>query len=282
MTHLLHRTRLPILPRDLSALKTAGTVLCGALLCVGLQGCASRPSPESVKTSRGAVAVPEFYVVQRGDTVSKIAARYGLSYPEIGRINQLDSQYTIYPNQRLRLRSGGSAGRSARVATTPSVAATMQSPPRATPIRTNPPISAQPLPTAPVIEPATSQAAQVMQWQWPTANPILQEFNSAAQIKGVRFGGQLGDPVVAAADGVVVYANNGLPEYGNLVLLRHAEGYITAYAHNRRFLIQEGQTVRIGQPIAEIGDSGSNRIMLEFQLRKNGKPINPRQVLPQR
>lgn len=270
MTHLLHRTRRPILPRDLSALKTAGTVLCGALLCVGLQGCASRPSPEPVKTSRGAVAVPEFYVVKRGDTVSKIAARYGLSYPEIGRINQLDSQYTIYPNQRLRLRSGGSAGRSARVATT-------QTPPRATPIRTNPPISAQPLPTAPATQPA-----QVVRWQWPTANPILQEFNSAAQIKGVRFGGQLGDPVVAAADGAVVYANNGLPEYGNLVLLRHAEGYITAYAHNRRLLVQEGQTVRMGQPIAEMGDSGSNRIMLEFQLRKNGKPINPRQILPQR
>lgn len=279
MTHLLHRTRRPILPRDLLALKTAGTVLCGALLCVGLQGCASRPSPEPVKTSRVAVAVPEFYVVQRGDTVSKIAARYGLSYPEIGRINQLDSQYTIYPNQRLRLRR---AGRSARVATTPSVAATTQSPPRATPIRTNPPISAQPLPTAPAIQAATSQVAQVVQWQWPTANPILQEFNSVAQIKGVRFGGQLGDPVVAAADGAVVYANNGLPEYGNLVLLRHAEGYITAYAHNRRLLVQEGQTVRIGQPIAEFGDSGSSRIMLEFQIRKNGKPINPRQVLPQR
>lgn len=277
MTHLLHRTRLLIPPRDLSSLKTAGAVLCGALLCVGLQGCASRPSPEPVKTSRVAVAVPEFYVVQRGDTVSKIAARYGLSYPEIGRINQLDAQYTIYPNQRLRLRSGN-AQAATQVATQPA---------NSTAVRTPPPMRSQPLPpAAATTSSATAVAAptlaQGIAWQWPTRNPILQEFNQAAQIKGIRFDGKLGDPVLAAAAGTVVYANNGLTEYGNLVLLRHVNGYITAYAHNHRLLVQEGQTVDIGQPIAEIGNSGSSRVMLEFQVRKNGKPIDPKQVLPHR
>jgi len=279
MTHLLHRTRLPIPPRDLSSLKAAGAVLCGVLLCVGLQGCASRPSPEPTASNRvsNSSVVPEFHVVQRGDTVSKIAARYGLSYPEIGRINQLDSQYTIYPNQRLRL-PRGSTHTATQVAARPA---------NSTAVRTPPPIRSQPLPpaaatTSSVTAIAAPALAQGIAWQWPTRNPILQEFNQAAQIKGIRFDGKLGDPVWAAAAGTVVYANNGLTEYGNLVLLRHPDGYITAYAHNQRLLVQEGQTVDIGQPIAEIGNSGSSRVMLEFQIRKNGKPVDPKQVLPRR
>lgn len=264
--------RLPTLPYDVTPLKISGGALCLLLIGVGLQGCASRPSPESVKTSRSAVAVPEFHVVQRGDTVSKIAARYGLSYPEIGRINQLDDQYTIHPAQRLRLR--GSAGNT-RVPVQTTV-------PRPTAVRPAPPMRTQPLPVAAPILATPARPVQQQAWQWPTRNPILQDFNQAAQIKGIRFEGKLGDPVLAAATGDVVYANNGLTEYGNLVLLRHADGYITAYAHNQRLLVQEGQTVDIGQPIAEIGNSGSSRVMLEFQVRKNGKPIDPKQVLPYR
>lgn len=280
MKNLSDSIRLSPKPRDFSSFKATSGLLCGALLCLGLQGCASRPTPEQTKTPRSAVAVPEFYVVQRGDTVSKIAARYGLSYPEIARMNQLDAQYTIYPNQRLRLRSrqNDSAARPP-VATRPTRPPSVQT----TPVRPVTPINTQPLPavnaSASTAQPALAQG---ILWQWPTSNPILQAFNEVARVKGIRFDGKIGDPVLAAASGEVVYANNGLPEYGNLVLLRHGNGFITAYAHNRRLLVQEGQTVNIGQPIAEIGDSGNNRVMLEFQIRKDGKPINPQQVLPRR
>lgn len=272
-----YRMQLNTTPINFSSTKPIVGTLCLLVCLGGMLGCASRPSPEPVKSSRASVAVPEFYVVKRGDTVSKIAARYGLNYPDIGRINQLDSQFTIYPNQRLRLRSG-------RMSHTSAARPATSRPVSTTPVKPVAPIRAQPLPMASITTTAAAQsaAAQGILWQWPTRNPILQEFNQAAQIKGIRFDGKSGDPVLAAAAGHVIYANNGLTEYGHLVLLRHADGYITAYAHNRRLLVQEGQTVDIGQPIAEIGNSGSSRTMLEFQIRKNGKPIDPKQVLPSR
>lgn len=260
--------RLPTQTSVFSSAKAASGLLCLLVFGAGLQGCASRPSTEATKSSRVAANVPEFHVVQRGDTVSKIAARYGLHYPDIGQLNRLDSQYTIYPNQRLRLRNKLSAN------------SRTTSPASTTPIRSTTPIQSQSLP----ITTTTPQSAMShgLLWQWPTSNPILQEFNESAQIKGIRFDGENGDPVRAAAAGEVVYANNGLTEYGNLVLLRHGNGYITAYAHNRRLLVQEGQTVNLGQPVAEMGNSGTNRTMLEFQVRKDGKPIPPKQVLPRR
>lgn len=269
-------------------LNVGGVLLSVAILSGSLLGCASRPSPERVNSPQSVAGVPEFYVVKRGDTVSRIAARYGLSYPEIGRINQLDAQYTIQVDQRLRLRGAASATSSSgnRPAVTRAAVARPIAVQPTTPIRRQPlPAStattattAISTPTAIVASPQSSQQT----WRWPTTNPILQQFNPAAQIKGIRFAGQSGDPVLAAAAGEVVYANNGLPEYGNLVLLRHRDGYITAYAHNQQLLVQEGQTVDIGQPIAAFGDSGSSRVMLEFQVRKNGKPIDPKQVLPSR
>ena len=262
--------------------KPAMTTLCLLGCLGGMLGCASRPSPELAKVSRSSGVVPEFYVVQRGDTVSKIAARYGLSYPEIGAMNQLDSAFTIYPNQRLRLRSAGSSRAAVPRAPVARPVNTM-------PVQPSTPIRTQPLPATPSnaaisAGTATPQTARprATTWQWPSSNPILQDFNLNAQIKGIRFAGKSGDPVVAAAAGEVVYANNGLTEYGNLVLLRHADGFITAYAHNQRLLVQEGQTVDIGQPIAVFGDSGTSRVMLEFQVRKNGKPVDPKQVLPSR
>ena len=271
MKNCSNHVRVPTQTSAFSSAKAATGLLCVLILGAGLQGCASRPSPEAAKSSRATSNAPEFYTVQRGDTVSKIAARYGLSYPEIGRINQLDGQYTIYPNQRLRLRSHQSASVTPRPVTR-------------TPVQATAPIRSQPLPSVPVaVQSATAPAmSQGLLWQWPTRNPMLQDFNEAAGIKGIRFDGKSGDPVLAAAAGEVVYANNGLTEYGNLVLLRHGNGYITAYAHNRRLLVQEGQTVSLGQSIAEMGNSGAQRIMLEFQVRKDGKPVPPQQVLPRR
>jgi len=109
---------------------------------------------------------------------------------------------------------------------------------------------------------------------------VIQQFNPATNVKGLRYGGNLGDPIYAAANGQVVYAADGLKEYGNLVLIKHIDGYITAYAHNSKMLVKSGDNVTAGQKIAEMGSSGTNRVMLEFQIRLDGKPINPANIIP--
>jgi lipoprotein NlpD len=109
---------------------------------------------------------------------------------------------------------------------------------------------------------------------------VLQGYNLANNVKGIRYAGNQGDPIYAAADGQVVYAADGLKEYGNLILIKHIDGYITAYAHNSAMNVKSGQNVTAGQKIAEMGSTGATRTMLEFQVRLDGKPINPTIVLP--
>lgn len=109
---------------------------------------------------------------------------------------------------------------------------------------------------------------------------MIQQFNPATNVKGLRYGGNLGDPIYVAENGQVVYAADGLKEYGNLVLIKHIDGYITAYAHNSKMLVKSGDNVTAGQKIAEMGSSGTNRVMLEFQIRLDGKPINPANIIP--
>jgi lipoprotein NlpD len=122
-----------------------------------------------------------------------------------------------------------------------------------------------------------------LKWVWPADGAVISQYNPAQDIKGIRIGGKQGDPVRAAADGEVVYASDRLTEYGNLVLIRHASGgYVTAYAHNSKNLVTENQHVKAGQKIAEMGSTGAPQTMLEFQIRLNGKPLNPISLLPQR
>jgi lipoprotein NlpD len=133
-------------------------------------------------------------------------------------------------------------------------------------------------PTSPT--PSIPVRSTTLRWVKPANGPVLQAYNPASNIKGTRFSGNLGDPVFAAADGQVVYAADGLKEYGNLVLIKHIDGYISAYAHNSKMLVKSGDNVTAGQKIAEMGSSGTNQVMLEFQIRLDGKPINPASILP--
>ncbi len=256
--------------------------------------CASKPQ---VPVRRVIQPAPDSYVVNAGDTVGEIATRYGLDYQEIGRINNLDANYTIYPNQRLRLKERPPRVE-VRQPTNPAPVAPIKSQSLSTPapVKSTTTVAKPIAPTAttvqpkltpppPVVAPVNTNNSGTMSaqgWQWPTQNPIIQEFNPSQHVKGMRFSGKIGDSVRAVADGEVVYANNGLKEYGNLVLIRHLNGYISAYAHNSRLLVREGERVRLGQTIAEIGESGTSQVMLELQIRANGKPINPRGVLPTR
>ncbi|MFW2077547.1 peptidoglycan DD-metalloendopeptidase family protein [Acinetobacter sp. ULE_I010] len=249
-----------------------------------ITGCASRPQINN--PTRYATA-PDYYTVRSGDTLSGISARYGLSYISVADMNDIAAPYRIYVGQSLHLKKGSaSVNRSTTKALTstepPIQRQTINLPTQPTNI---PPVVKPPAAT--ITAPITTQTPTAsivkpnnLRWVKPSNGPVLANYNMANNIKGIRFGGNQGDPIVAAADGQVVYAADGLKEYGNLVLVKHIDGYITAYAHNSKMLVKSGQNVSAGQKIAEMGSSGVNSTMLEFQVRLDGKPINPANILP--
>lgn len=244
---------------------------------MAMAGCASKPQINN--SSRYAMA-PNYYTVRSGDTLSGIAMRYGLDYVSIAEMNDIPAPYRIYVNQSLRLKKGSSP----RTVSTQVMAQPEQIKRQTIALPTTQPVT-------PVTQPATSvpstntTVASVapnssLRWIKPTNGPVIQGFNLANNVKGIRYGGNQGDPIYAAADGQVVYAADGLKEYGNLVLIKHIDGYISAYAHNSKMFVKSGDNITAGQKIAEMGSTGASQVMLEFQIRLDGKPINPINLLP--
>jgi lipoprotein NlpD len=120
-----------------------------------------------------------------------------------------------------------------------------------------------------------------LKWMWPTKGNVLSKFSASNQtFKGIDISGREGAPVVAAGDGEVVYSGNSLRGYGNLIIIKHKKNFLTAYAHNRKNMVKEGERVVIGQRIAEMGQTGTNRVKLHFEVRYQGKPIDPQGILP--
>ncbi|CAI3127568.1 Murein hydrolase activator NlpD [Acinetobacter oleivorans] len=243
---------------------------------VAMAGCASKPQINN--SSRYAMA-PNYYTVRSGDTLSGIAMRYGLDYISIAEMNDIPAPYRIYVNQSLRLKKGSSP----RTVSTQVMAQPEQIKRQTIALPTTQPV-------APVTQPSTIPSTNTtvasvapnssLRWIKPTNGPVIQGFNLANNVKGIRYGGNQGDPIYAAADGQVVYAADGLKEYGNLVLIKHIDGYISAYAHNSKMFVKSGDNITAGQKIAEMGSTGASQVMLEFQIRLDGKPINPINLLP--
>ena len=200
-------------------------------------------------------------VVQRGQTVYRIATENGITALDLALWNDIPPPYTIYPGQRLRLYPGG--------AVKPSRPATSSASTRPAP-----------KPAAPVAAPP---AASSLGWRWPTDGNVFGSFAAGDPTRqGIDIAGKAGQPVRAAADGVVVYSGSGLVGYGELVIVKHNDQWLSAYGHNRARLVNEGQLVKAGQQIAEMGRSGAARDMLHFEIRYNGKPVDPQQYLPKR
>lgn len=252
-----------------------------------ITGCASKPL---IHNQTRYASAPEYYTVRSGDTLSAISMRYGLSYLSVAEMNDIAAPYRIYVGQSLRMKKGGS---SVTRSTTQALASnepqiqrqTINLPTQQTTYTAPVQSPIQNVPTVPVQSTTTQQIAPAVQstklrWVKPSNGAVIANYNVASNIKGIRFSGNIGDPIFAAADGQVVYAADGLKEYGNLVLVKHIDGYITAYAHNSKMLVKSGQNVTAGQKIAEMGSSGANATMLEFQVRLDGKPINPVNILP--
>jgi lipoprotein NlpD len=138
-----------------------------------------------------------------------------------------------------------------------------------------------PAPATPVAPGATRSGGGVT-WRWPADGSLIKRFQAGDAIPGIEIGGKSGDPVRAAADGVVVYSGNGLVGYGELIIVKHNDSYLSAYGHNSKRLVKEGQRVTAGQQIAEMGSTGASRDELQFQIRKDGNPVDPLGYLPSR
>lgn len=221
------------------------------------------------------------HMVARGETLYSIAWRYGMNHRELAVANGIGDSYRIYPGQLLNLNLNNRM-QTAKVPNSP-----LKRPPAGT--KTPPPVASPPpnrsknqTPAAPAT-PVPTLGADPKIWHWPVKGPLLASFQSNGGLnKGIDIGGKLGEPVVAAAAGDIVYSGSGLRGYGKLIIVKHSEKYLSAYAHNSKLLVDEGDVVKAGQPIAELGSSGADRVKLHFEIRYDGKPVNPKKYLPPR
>ncbi len=259
-----------------------------------LAGCASSP-PGGVqvvdRTHAGARATPQrqpvtsgSYLIQRGDTLYSVAFRFGWDWKALAARNNIPPPYVIRPGQAIRFDvPGGAAGVPPVISSAPTT-----TPPPATrpPVQTSSgqtaPANKPPVVTAPPVQ-VPPAARSVKGWAWPANGVLIGKFSSNGSLnKGIDIAAELGQPVLAASDGTVVYAGSGLRGYGELVIIKHSDTYVSAYGHNRRLLVREGQQVKVGQSIAEMGSTGTDRVKLHFEIRLQGKPVDPLQYLPRR
>lgn len=221
-------------------------------------------------------------LVRKGDTLYRIATTHGVSPLDLAVWNRIPPPYTIYPGRRLRLTASDARRTgSPRWNDPPVVAGTPATrPPTGTPPTTTPPVTT---PAKPPVQPPSPPANAAFAWRWPADGVIVGRFAAGDPTRqGVDIAGKSGAPVRAAADGVVVYSGAGLVGYGELIIVKHDEQWLSAYGHNRARLVNEGQRVKAGDQIAEMGRSGAERDMLHFEIRYNGKPQDPLLALPKR
>lgn len=242
------------------------------LLAIGavlvLAGCAgtgksSAPIADRSGSTTTETSTSRTYTVKAGDSLNKIAKTTGVDAATISRLNNLSNPNQIRVGQVLRLSdsAGASPVKPAPVGSTRS--------------------SAKPLePKEAEAKPTRASDAGLISWDWPAKGKIIQGFTPTT--KGIDIAGNAGDPIVAAADGKVMYAGNGVRGLGNLVIVNHDNGFITAYAHNRTLLVKAGQDVKKGTKIAEMGQTDTTSVRLHFEVRRQGTPVDPLSYLPAR
>ena len=230
-----------------------------------------------------------YYLVQPGDTLYSIAWRQNLSYHRLAGWNGIrPPDYQIFPGQRLRLkppqrRSSGTVSRAPHTTVT-------QSAPPATATRIEPATPPSPVKPAPDASPGTPMQPDPtvkslkLTWDWPTQGRVVQTFSPGDDHrKGIWISGRLGQAVTAAEAGKVVYAGNGLVGYGNLIIIKHDRSYLSAYGCNNKLLVKEGDTVSKGESVAQMGvPNVGGQPTLHFEIRRQGRPVNPLPLLPRK
>jgi lipoprotein NlpD len=272
---------------------------------------APTPGPASLPGAENA-GKAGYYTVKPGDTLLRIALDHGQNWRDLARWNSLENPNLVEVGQVLRVLPPASMAVPAPVPATEPAAATARAVPGAGRVESRPldgksasgpagtaVVAAPPAaPSGPppaassVPAPATTAAAAEgaaaarsgtddLVWIWPAAGAVVAGFDEARN-KGLTIAGKAGDPVLAAGDGRVVYAGSSLRGYGNLVIVKHNEVFLTAYAHNQALLVKDDQVVRRGQKIAEMGSTDAERVQLHFEIRRQGKPVDPAKLLPPR
>ena len=245
-------------------------------------------APEAPKPLPGVenAGKPGYYTVKPGDKLIRIALDNGQNWRDLARWNAIENPNVIEVGQVLRVVPPGvdpnAVATNAVASPKPELRPLAGKPAVAAPAASA--VAASAVASAPATPPASAPAREGdedMAWAWPAAGSVFAGFEEGKH-KGLAIAGKAGDPVLAAADGRVVYAGSGLRGYGNLVIVKHNTTYLTAYAHNQSLLVKEDQAVRRGQKIAEMGSSDAERVQLHFEIRRQGKPIDPARLLPTR
>lgn len=250
---------------------------CGAVVCLFallLTACASGGAPVldlyAIYNHHKPPVAPVTqgsYSVKRGDTLYSIAYRYGWSLGDLATANHISAPYTIYPGETIHFD-------------------------RRVPVKQTSPskggrnVAASQRPAQPTSRPPVAKQQNLPKgtprWRWPSRGKLLSSYGSSASPKGIDIGGEKGSAVLAAAEGVVVYRGTEVAGYGNLLIIKHNDHWLSAYAHNRSLLVKEGERVQAGQKIATLGNTGSWRTQLYFEIRRDGKPVDPTKLLPPR
>ena len=206
-----------------------------------------------------------YHTVLKGETLYAIAFQHGLNYKTLAKWNNIRRPYTIYAGQRLKLM---------RPAVTSKTYAAKKKPSSSVKKRSS----------NSVVKKATAKKPEKIirhEWNWPTKGKVIRAYSSRlGGNKGIDIAGKIGQPVLAASAGKVVYSGNGLAGYGNLIIVKHSEQFLSAYAHNRKLFVKEGGEVKRGEKIAELGKSGTTEAKLHFEIRYKGKPVDPLKYLP--
>lgn len=298
-------------------MKSSASVLVLALGALMLAGCASKqraPVDDRTKVSSPPVAAAEAkpapvertagkgsYIVKAGDTLYKISLDHGHGYKDVAAWNNLESPYVIHPGQELRVALPDAESAGGAVARPVVLSKAVEQRPIDDPVdgpRRDPKAGREPysddafakafrvgeaaLVRVEIKSDAKSDSAEGDQlWAWPATGRLLGQFGENGK-KGIEIAGRKGDPVVASADGRVVYSGSALRGYGQLLILKHSPVFLSVYAHNSKVLVKEQDAVKRGQKIAEMGDTEADQVKLYFEIRQQGKQVDPSTLLPSR
>lgn len=213
------------------------------------------------------------YIVKPGDTLYSVAWFYGLDYRQVAEANNISAPYAIKTGQKLLLGTPKKKTKVTQISAKPIVTKAV--------IEQQPAVQeVEPLPASTKITAVKTVQIAGLNWAWPAQGKVIHNYCAAKLNKGIDITAKYGSPITAAANGKVVYVGNGLRGYGELIIIKHNDEFLSAYAHNKKVLVSEGQTVQIGQVIALMGKSEAKCVMVHFEIRKAGKPVNPNQYLP--
>lgn len=230
------------------------------LLCACL-GAQERPVAPVTDINRAPPKLSGTHQVKAGESLYEIAWRYNRDFTDLAKINGINKPYQINAGDTLRLSQKDPLPPKPKVA------------PAKTPVKKQ---ATQPKPRPEPVQPKD------FAWAWPSSGEIIQYFSTQKGQKGIDIAGKTGQPVLAAAPGIVVYSGSGLRGYGQLIILKHNDEFLSAYAHNRQLLVKEGDSVKALQKIAEMGQTDTESVRLHFEIRRKGDPVNPLQYLPKR